>query len=240
MISVVIPAFNEEAVLESTTLALMPVLERLAPGSWEIVLVDDGSSDATGEIIRRLAREGGIRAASHRVNRGKGAAVRTGVLLTRGDAVLVCDADGSTPPDTLTAFLGLLGEGVDIVVGDRWSPGATVAPPQPPLRRVLGSGYTLLARVLTGVRLKDFNCGFKLFRGEVARHLLGSCRSDRWAWDVEVISWATRQGLALRAMPVRWSQGPRSKVRPVRDVVRSLGELASLWRRLRFPVVGQN
>lgn len=233
MISVVIPAANEEPVIERTTRALMPVLDHLAPGAWEVILVDDGSSDSTWSVIQRLAGEVGVRSARHTVNRGKGAAVRTGVQLTRGDAVLVCDADGSTPPATLEEFMRILQQGADIVIGDRWGPGAVLDRPQPRLRRALGGGYILLSRWLSGVRARDYNCGFKLFRGEVARTLLASCRSDRWTWDVEVLALAARRGLVLRSVPVCWSQGLRSQVRPLRDVWRSLRDMAALWLRLR-------
>ena len=232
MISAVIPAFNEEPVLESTTRALATVLARLSPEAWEVILVDDGSTDATGDVIRRLTREPGIHATRHPANRGKGAAVRTGVLLTRGDAVLVCDADGSTPPDTLEAFMTALHGGADIVIGDRWGPGAVLDRPQPRLRRFLGSGYGVLARTLSGVRTNDYNCGFKLFRGEVARGLLGDCLSERWTWDVEVLTLGARRGFAITSVPVRWSQGPRSTVRPLRDVRHSLQDLVSLGLRL--------
>jgi glycosyltransferase involved in cell wall biosynthesis len=228
----VVPALNESpniVPLVTRILAAFPQSE------WdvEIVLVDDGSTDATGEVARRLALEEGIRALRHAANRGKGAAVRTGVLETRGDRVLVCDADGSTPPGMLPAFDRALRDGADVVVGDRRSPGARVGRPQRPLRRVLGSGYVLLARLVSGIPLRDYNCGFKLFRGGAARVLLGSCRSERWAWDVEVLAEAVRRGLTVRALPVEWSQGPTTQVRPLRDVFRSLGELASLWWRSR-------
>jgi len=233
VISAVIPAYNEEPILEKTVCALLSVVDRLSPGAWEIILVDDGSVDATGDVIRRLAGKEGIRAARHPVNRGKGAAVRTGVQLSRGDCVLVCDADGSTPPAMLEEFLRILQQGADIVIGDRWSSGAAIDHPQPPLRRFLGSGYALLSRFISAVRVRDYNCGFKLFRGETARSLLAACRSERWTWDVEVLALAARRGASIRAVPVKWDQGPRSTVRPLRDIVRSLRDLVALWSRLR-------
>ena len=233
MISAVVPCFNEASVLEGTTRDLTRVLDRLAPGAWEIILVDDGSTDATWDVVQGLARVGTIRTTRHARNRGKGAAVRTGVALSRGDAVLVCDADGSTPPDTLEEFVRALADGAAIVIGDRWSPGAVLDRPQPRLRRLLGGGYVLLSRALSGLRLRDFNCGFKLFRGDLARSLLGSSRSDRWTWDVEVLALAARRGLVPRPLPVRWSQGPRSAVHPLRDVARSLRDLAALWWQLK-------
>ncbi|HEY5998002.1 MAG TPA: dolichyl-phosphate beta-glucosyltransferase [bacterium] len=237
-ISAVIPCFNEEAVLERTARALASVLERTFPRAWELILVDDGSLDATWEVAQRLAREPGIRATRHPANRGKGAAVRTGVLLTRGDPVLVCDADGSTPPAAIGDLLDALRRGADIAIGDRWGRGAALGTPQPPLRRFLGKGYALLSRRLTGVRVTDFNCGFKLFRGEVARALFAACRSERWTWDVEILAAAANRGLSIRAVPVSWSQGPRSTVHPVRDVLRSLRDLGGVWWRLRRPGAG--
>src|SRR5258705_119659 len=111
MISVVIPVYNEAGCLPDHVDALRPLLQSLSPDDWEIVLVDDGSSDGTGDVIARLAQDPRVRGATHPRNLGKGAAVRTGVLASRGDAVLMCDADMSTPPATLGEFLAALRQG---------------------------------------------------------------------------------------------------------------------------------
>jgi len=233
LISAVIPAYNEEIVLEATVLSIANILSELSPKDWEIVLVDDGSLDNTAQVAERLARDTRIRYMRHEQNRGKGAALRTGVFSTQGDAVLLCDADLSTPPQMLKSFLPELANGADIIIGDRKSPESRIEQPQSLLRRVMGVGYAALARQVAGISLRDYNCGFKLLRGQAARDLFSECRSDRWTWDVEIIALAVRRGLTIRALPVTWRQGERSSVSPFRDAVKSFVDLARLWMRLR-------
>jgi len=233
MISAVIPAYNEEDVLEASAHVLAGVLSRLSPSGWEIIIVNDGSRDRTAQTAARLADDPHVQIVQHERNRGKGAAVRTGVLLTRGEAVLICDADMSTPPETLEPFLAELSRGADLVTGDRRNRHSRIERPQSRLRRVMGGVYAVLARWITGISLRDFNCGFKLIRGDAARSLLKRCRSDGWTWDAEVIALAERSGLVVRALPVTWRQGDRTSVRPFWGAVKSLVELTALWLRLR-------
>jgi dolichyl-phosphate beta-glucosyltransferase len=233
MISAIIPAFNEESALEEAVLTATAVLERLSPSGWEILVIDDGSQDRTAQVAQQLAKDPHIKLFRHDRNRGKGAAVRTGVLSSRGDAVLIMDADLSTHPETLEAFIPALMNGAELVTGDRRNPAARIERPQTILRQLMGGMYASLARRVTGSSLRDFNCGFKLMRGDVARALLAQCRSDRWVWDVEVIALALRQGFAVRAIPVTWRQGNRTSVNPFRAALVSFVELAKLWTQLR-------
>ncbi len=234
MISVVIPVYNEAACLPAHVDALGPLLTGLRGEAWEIVLVDDGSSDGTGATIAQLARQhaGHVRSETHARNLGKGAAVRTGVLATRGDAVLFCDADMSTPPDTLAEFLAALEAGADVVVGNRKVRGATIERWQPPLRTWLGLGFTRLANLMTGLSIGDYTCGFKLLRGDAARRLFAQVQTSRWSFDVELLALAAREGLAVREIPVRWHHVDDTRVRVARDVVRSFRELLAIRRRL--------
>jgi len=233
MISAVIPAYNEEEVLEASACALAKVLSRLSPLEWEIIIVNDGSRDRTAEAAARLSDDPHVHIVQHERNRGKGAAVRTGVLLTRGEAVLICDADMSTPPETLELFLAELNRGADIVTGDRRSRHSCIKRPQSRHRRVMGSVYAAFARWITGISLRDFNCGFKLIRGDAARSLLKRSRIDGWTWDAEVIALAVRSRLVVRALPITWRHGDRSSVRPFSGAITSLVELTALWFRLR-------
>jgi len=233
VISAVIPAFNEESALEQAVLTTAAELERLSPSGWEIIIVDDGSRDRTFQVAQKLTHDPHIKLLRHQHNRGKGAAVRTGVLQTSGDAVLIMDADQSTHPGTLESFIPVLAEGSDLVTGDRRSPQASIERPQSLLRHIMGGVYAAMARMVTGSSLRDFNCGFKLMRGDVARSMLGQCRSDRWVWDVEVIALAVRQGVAVTAVPVTWRQGERTSVAPFHAALTSFVELAKLWFRLR-------
>lgn len=233
MISAVIPAFNEASVLEEAVVTTAAELSRLSSSGWEILIVDDGSRDRTFEIAQKLAEDPHVTLLRHERNRGKGAAVRTGVLHSRGNLVLILDADLSTHPETLESFIPLLAAGADLVTGDRRSPHASIERPQTLLRHIMGGVYAAMARIVTGAPLRDFNCGFKLLRGAVARSLLAQCRSDRWVWDVEIIALALRRGYAVTAIPVTWRQGDRTSVAPLRAALTSFSELAQLWFRLR-------
>ncbi len=233
MISVVIPVYNEAACLQAHVAALRPLLDELASRDWEIVLVDDGSSDGTGaEIARLAAATPGVRGLSHAVNQGKGAALRTGIVDTRGDEVLFCDADMSTPPETLRPFLAALRDGADVVIGNRKSRQADIQRGQSALRTWLGLGFTRLANLMTGQSISDYTCGFKLFRGVHARSLFEATRTPGWSFDVEILARATRAHLVIREIPVTWRDVDDSRVRLARDVVRSFMELLSIRRRL--------
>jgi len=234
MISVVIPVYNEAGCLRAHCEALRPLLDELSPQGWEIVLVDDGSRDATGDEIRRLsAADWRVRGEFHPANRGKGAAVRTGVLATRGDTVLFCDADMSTPPETLRPFLAALQEGADVVIGNRKGREARIERWQPVLRTWLGLGFTRLSNLLTGLSVSDYTCGFKLFRGEAGRAIFRRTECAGWAFDVEILALAARDGLTIRELPVVWRHVDDTRVRVARDVLRSFRELLAIRRRLR-------
>lgn len=234
MISVVIPVYNEAGCLRAHVDALRPLLTGLAGDGWEIVLVDDGSRDGTAQEIAALsAGEPRVRSCTHAVNRGKGAAVRTGVAATRGDAVLFCDADMSTPPDTLREFLAALAAGADVVIGNRKSGAAHIERWQPPLRTWLGLGFTRLSNLMTGMSVSDYTCGFKLFRGDPGRTVFAETETAGWVFDVEVLARAARRGLVIRELPVRWKHVDDTRVRVLRDVIRSVAELWALRRRLK-------
>ena len=214
--------------------ALSTVLAQVAGDDWEIVLVDDGSHDGTAVAIEGLAAADPVhvRGLGHAVNMGKGAAVRTGVLRTRGDLVLFTDADMSTPPETLIEFVAAIQDGADVVIGNRKSPEATIERWQPPIRTWLGLGFTRLANMVTGLRISDYTCGFKLFRGDRGRELFAAVETPRWSFDVEVLARAARMGLVVRQIPVRWTHVDDTRVRVLRDVLSSFRELLAIRRRL--------
>jgi dolichyl-phosphate beta-glucosyltransferase len=235
MISVVIPIYNEVNRLRTHLDVLSGVLRGLAGDDWQVVLVDDGSTDGSADLIATLARDPHVVSCRHEVNRGKGAAVRTGVLASRGDAVLFCDADMSTPPETLGEFMAELDRGADVVIGNRKSREARIERWQPPIRIWLGLGFTWLANSMTGLSINDYTCGFKLFRGQAARKIFEAIDTPGWSFDVEVLARAARDDLVVREIPVRWSHVDGTRVRLVRDVVRSFVELLAIRRRVGGP-----
>ena len=235
-ISAVIPVFNEAACLAEHVPALSEILAGIAGDDWEILLVDDGSDDGTDAIVAELAADPRIRGLRHEVNRGKGAAVRTGVLASRGEIVIFCDADMSTPMETARQFVEALEAGADVVVGNRKSRAATIERKQPFIRTWLGLGFTRLANGLMGLEVSDYTCGFKAFRGDPGRAVFERVATSRWSFDVELLAIAARDGLVIREIPVRWHHEEDTRVRVLRDVIGSFLELLAIRRRLgRIP-----
>lgn len=202
-----------------------------AKRTTEIVVVDDGSTDGTGE---RVEQHGGARCvavdASGR-NRGKGAALRAGVQDARGAKVIFLDADLAVGPDQICGLLEALDAGADVAVGCRTIPGASIDGPQPIRRRWLGRVYLRFSRWFLGLAPRDITCGFKGFDRAVALDLFGRTRTRRWGIDAELLYLARRLELDVREVPVRWVDGGTSRVRLWRDVPVSL--LSLLGTRIR-------
>jgi dolichyl-phosphate beta-glucosyltransferase len=229
-VSVVIPAYNEA---ERLGLTLRRVLDYLARRghSYELLVVDDGSRDDTPLVAERFAREG-VALLRHARNRGKGAALRTGVLATRGARVLLSDADLSTPIEDLARLEPRLAE-ADLVLGSRAVAGARIEEHQPLYRELMGKTFNLLIRLL-GVRgLRDTQCGFKLLDGEVARELFAAVQVDGFAYDVELVWLARRRGYHVTEVGVTWSNSPASRVHPLRDPLRMLRDIVLMRYRHR-------
>lgn len=223
MLSVVVPAHNEEARLPS---ALKALRAYLSDKEHEVIVVDDGSSDRTAEV----AGESGCRVVRHPRNLGKGAAVRSGVLASRGDLVLVTDADLATPITELPKLEAALRRGANVVVGSREAPGARVRRASPG-RKFAGRLFNLLVRLLTGLPYRDTQCGFKLFRGDAARALFSRAACSGYCFDVEVLLLAREMGLKVEEVGVEWRDRPGSKVRLLRDGWRMLRELVEIRQR---------
>lgn len=231
-LSVVIPAYNEERTLARHFDILIPVLTDLHGTDWEIIVFDDGSLDQTAAVVKAYSNER-IHTSSHHPNRGKGAAVCAGIALARGDVILICDADMATPPQTLVPFFAAIRNGADIVIGNRKDPQSQIMRQQTWLRRFLGNGFIRLAALLTSTPIVDFNCGFKLFRGEVARELFAMTTTPGWAYDIELLALAARRGHKIVEYPVEWRHGENSCVRLPGDLFKTLWEMARIWWRLR-------
>jgi len=230
-LSVVIPAYNE-------ALRLGPSLQRVVTylrqrgESYEVLVVDDGSTDATADVEQELAAEG-VRVLRQEVNRGKGAVIKVGVLASRGREVLLVDADLSTPIEELAKLRPHLTE-APLVLGSRSVEGSEVAQRQPFYREMMGRTFNLIIRIL-GIRgLHDTQCGFKLLAGDVARRLFAELTIERFAYDVELVWLARRHGYRVVEVGVRWSDSPSSKVNPLSDSLRMLWDVLALrWRTLR-------
>jgi len=236
-LSIVIPAYNEEQ-------RITPTLDRLyaflssGTRSFEIVVVDDGSVDGTAALVESLVtRMPELRLIRSKPNRGKGAAVRVGMLGARGEVRVMCDADGSMPAEELPKLLAPLATGqYEIAIGSRYAPGASPTASQPRWR-VLWSRLcnTVIQRSLVpGVR--DTQCGFKAFTAEAARDLFGRAQISGWAFDLEILALAIRRGWTIQEVGVVWIDDRRSRVNPLLDLWKVIREALTIRRNLRTGV----
>lgn len=229
-LSIVIPAFNEESRLDATLDTILDYLGESAL-SYEILVCDDASTDATRELAAGFAGRG-VRVDSVAENRGKGAAVRRGVVASRGDWVLVTDADLSTPIEELTK-LAAYRDRADFVLGSRATSESNITRRQPLFRQLMGKTFNLIVRSLGLADIHDTQCGFKLMRGDAARRVFALARIDRFAFDVEVVWLARRLGVRVVEVGVVWHNSPSSTVHPIRDSAVMLWDVVKL--RFRRP-----
>src|SRR3989338_10894411 len=229
-LSIIIPAYNEARTIPSMAARVTQYLEGL-PLSWELILVNVGSQDTTAEEQPSAPRAIGpdrVRLLQHPRNLGKGAAVRTGVLDSKGQFVVFLDAAGATPIEELGKFLPGLQNGADVVVGSRRIAGATIRQHQPRLRQWLGAGYTWLTNRLVAPGISDLPCGVKALRREAAHRIFSRMRVTGWSFDAELFYLARRFGYRVIQIPVTWTDQPNTKVRLSRHA------LTSLWELLRI------
>lgn len=213
-LTVVIPAFNEEKRLDSTLARIREYLVERGE-SFEILVVDDGSTDGTAAVVQRFAGPD-CRLLRLERNSGKGTAVRTGVLASRGRWVLITDADLSAPIEELETLEGHAGK-ADLILGSRAQVGSRIGRRQPFFREMMGKTFNLIIRSLGLSDLRDTQCGFKLIRGEVARLLFARMTVDRFAFDIELVWLARALGYRVIEVGVVWRHSPRSTVRPLQD-----------------------
>jgi dolichyl-phosphate beta-glucosyltransferase len=206
-LSVVVPALNEEDRLPRTLERIVSHLSRRREG-YELVVVDDGSRDRTAE----LAQAAGATVLRNETNRGKGYAVRRGMLAARGARRLMTDADLSTPIEELDRLCARMDEGHDVVIGSRALPGSRIEVRQPWYRENMGRFFNLFVRALAVPGVTDTQCGFKLFSGAAARDVFSAARLDGFSFDVEVLFLARRKGYRIAEVPVIWRNDAATRV----------------------------
>jgi len=231
-LSVVIPVYNEERRLGQT---LARVSEYLAAQSyeWEIFVVDDGSADRSVAIAENAGLGTRLQVLRHEVNRGKGAAVRTGMTAARGRFALFSDADLSTPIEEIEKLWPRFDEGYDVVIGSRGLTDSQIEVHQSRIRETMGQTFNRLVRLLVLPGIRDTQCGFKMFSRRAVDALFRRCRLDGWAFDVELLALAVREGLRIAEVPVRWVNSPDTRVRAVSASLQMFFDLLRLRRRLK-------
>ena len=225
-ISVIIPAYNERNRIIPTIRQFEEVIS--ASGmSYELLIVDDGSTDDTRELIQDLSLENVfLRLITYKENRGKGYAVKKGMLASTGKICVLSDADGSTSPDQVFSLIRpILNDKIDIAIGSRYTSQAVVEVKQPLYRIIWSRMASQLIRSTLLPQVKDAYCGFKAYKGEVARDLFQKAKEEGWTFDVEVLSIAHKLGYNIKEVPVRWMNDEDSRVKKTQF----LKEMKSLW-----------
>jgi dolichyl-phosphate beta-glucosyltransferase len=228
--TVTIPCYNEAARIGDTVRATIDYLETSSPES-ELIVVNDGSTDATSKIVREALTGAKLQTQflENFPNRGKGAAVRSGLLAATKPIGLFFDADLSTPLTEISKVIEPIANGdVDLAFGSRALDRKLIGIRQPWRREQAGRVFNLLVRLATGMPFWDTQCGFKAFRLEICRPILEKAQTIGFAFDVEFLFLAYRAGLRLLEIPVRWNHAEGSKVRVVHDSLAMLREVIAL------------
>jgi dolichyl-phosphate beta-glucosyltransferase len=226
--SIVIPAYNEGSRLGAT---LEKVLAYVHAQGWnaEVIVVNDGSRDNTAELVRGFAaKDAALRLVENPGNRGKGYAVRNGMLQAQGEVVVFSDADLSSPIEEMPKLLAALAAGADIAIGSRWLKAELQTQRQSPLRQVFGRIFNLLNRIILGLQFKDTQCGFKAFTRRAAQKILPLQRIERWGFDPEILFLARKFGFRVEEVAVSWGHSGETRIHPVLDGARMFQEMVRI------------
>lgn len=234
-LSVVVPAYNEEARLPRTLERIRDYLRRAHPSS-EIIVVDDGSTDCTAQVVRALQKEmPELRLLLNGENHGKGYSVRAGMLAARGEITLFTDADLSAPIEEAAKLLDALGS-ADIAIGSRALDRRLIQVHQSRARELAGILFNRMVRVATGLPFEDTQCGFKAFRTDRTRIIFEQQRIEDFGFDPEILFLARRHGLRIVEIPVLWAHDAGTKLHVVRD---SLLMFVGLWQIRANALIGR-
>ncbi|MBV8142703.1 MAG: glycosyltransferase family 2 protein [Verrucomicrobia bacterium] len=235
LLSLVIPAYNEADRLPGT-LRQIEEHRRSWDFSNEIIIVVEPSEDGTFVLAENAARSASqIVVLTHHERRGKGFAVRSGMLRARGNFVFFTDADLSTPLEDLEASLLRFRKdpSIDLIVGNRQHPETRILVHQNRSREWMGKIFNRMVHKMTGLQIRDTQCGFKGFRHRAANEIFGRQRIDGFSFDVEVLLLAQAMGFSTVEVPVHWTNSPASRVRVVRDSLWMLGDLFRIRRLVK-------
>ena len=222
--SIIIPAYNEASRLGLT---LDRVLSYTVSQQWdaEVIVVNDGSRDATPNLVREYAcRYPFLRLIENPGNHGKGYSVRNGMLHANGDLLLFSDADLSSPIEEAPKLFSAIQNGADVAIGSRWVRPELQTRRQSLLRQLYGRAFNLALRIVLGLTEKDTQCGFKAFTREAAKKIFPHQKIERWGFDPELLYLARRLDLKVKEVPVAWAHVPGTRISPLRDGLLMFGE----------------
>lgn len=232
-LSIVIPAYNEAGRLPRTLRSLHAFAERF-PHRIDLLVVDDGSQDGTGDAARSETLAFPLRLLQNDRNQGKGYSVRRGMLEARGDLVFFCDADGSTPFSEIPRFLDEL-RFHHLVIGSRAKRGARLLRKQPLARSLGGRLLNLFVQAFLLPGIWDTQCGFKGFRQEAVKPIFRRAKIDGFGFDLEALYIARQLGYSIKEIPVTWADDRQTKVKAVRDALRMLCDIRYIRRTHGHP-----
>lgn len=232
-LSVIIPAYNELERLPGTLKdANAWLMEHLAH-DFEILVVDDGSSDDTCKSVRQLMNEMPELSLIEQIqNKGKGAAVRRGMLAAKGDIHVFMDADHSTRVREIERVFASLETQPEkeVIIASRQHPDSDISQHQSWLRERMGKSFNLLMRLATGIDMPDTQCGFKAFTAKASQQIFSAQKLDGFSFDVEVLFLAARMGYHVAEIPVEWVNEPNSKVRMLIDPLKMFADILKIRR----------
>jgi dolichyl-phosphate beta-glucosyltransferase len=227
MISIIIPAYNEEKRLPKTLQIIRSYLD-LKFQSYEIIVVNDGSTDKTLDLIKAMNYPF-LKIIHLSKNMGKGYAVKKGMLLAKGDYCLLCDADLSTPIEEIEKLLPFVNSH-PIIIGSRAVKGSDVRKSQSLFRVILGKTFNKIVQLVSVKGISDTQCGFKLFKKEVAHELFSLQKLHHFSFDVEILFLAQKKNYAIKEVPVIWINDSNSKVNAIEDSLKMLKDLLKIRR----------
>lgn len=234
-LSVIIPAYNESKRIVNTLNDIDAYLKKQSY-SYEILVVSDGSTDNTAEVVNNLVTKiSGLKFIDNHDNRGKGGVVKQGMLEASGDVRLFMDADNSTKISEIEKFLPYFEQGFDIVIGSRRIKGSQIAVHQPIIRDLLGGIFRLIVHTIVPLHVTDSQCGFKAFSSKASEAIFPKQTIMRWAFDVEILALARKMKFKIQEAPILWQNDEASNVK-LSGMIRMLFEVLQVRLNLIFGV----
>jgi glycosyltransferase involved in cell wall biosynthesis len=231
--SIVIPAFNEAGRIPAT---LRSVVDCIRKQGWsaEVIVVDDGSTDSTAQVVRDFAADAlEVRLIQNPGNRGKGYSVRAGMLQVLGEVAMFTDADLSAPMEEAEGLFAAIADGADIAIGSRWLDRGRQTHRQPLYRQFFGRCFNAVTRFVMGLHFADTQCGFKAFTRAAAQTVFQLQTIERWGFDPEILFIALKRGYRIQEVPVSWAHDERTRMSYLKDGMKMLEEIAIVrWNAL--------